>query len=405
MSSNAAQQMNTFDTNKQMQLAEGPLAAGTISKFLETVRHLGLCNLPWMVPLEHVDNTCPSDELSKWAVSAERGLTAWALNPLHNNSDAAISIGLIATYALLVEGCIKLSGTSVQSIARMYNWLVVVEKALCAIVKFKMEPALPSVPLGPDDTANLYKLFHNSKKQGNAFKVVANFILVALAVRYIIEGKEVPDTWEKVQSLKSDKLFEYRSVHKSSGPRIILLPLHQSLANFPILLLQTKDLTEKWIARHWHLIMWRHLGPNRPALITAIKHCIWNAVIRLALSPGLVSEVMKSLYDDIKLETQYDKRSHAMQVEIPLDELHFFRRLKSLFPPLNPPAPSTSAPNPPPSFTGWSTAEPTAQPQTPIEGSDPACPPLRRPGLGAHRSNFNAKIQRQLWWRCRHGAC
>ncbi|KAG9223622.1 hypothetical protein CCMSSC00406_0009253 [Pleurotus cornucopiae] len=219
--------MNAFDTNEQMKLAEGPLAAGTISKFLETIRRLGLCDLPWMVPLEHVDNDCPSDELSQWAVGAERGLTAWASNPLHDNSDAAISIGLIATYTLLVasklnfsigrnlcppspqaEGCIKLSGTSVQSIARMYDWPVVVEKALRAIVKFKMEPVVPSMPLGPDDTANLYTLFHNSKKQGNASKVVANFVLAALALRYTIEGKEVPDTWEKVQSLKSDELLE-----------------------------------------------------------------------------------------------------------------------------------------------------------------------------------------------------
>ncbi|KAF9487713.1 hypothetical protein BDN71DRAFT_1513697 [Pleurotus eryngii] len=209
MSSNTVQQMNTFDTNEQMKLAEGPLAAGTISKFLETVHCLGLCDLPWMVPLEHVDNTCLSDELSQWAVSAERGLTAWASNPLHDNSDAAISIGLIATYALLAEGCIKLLGTSVQSIVRMYGWLVIVEKALCAIVKFKMEPAVPSLPPGPDNMVNLYTLFHNSKKQGNASKVVTNFVLAALALRYTIKGKEVPDTWKKVQSLKSDELLEY----------------------------------------------------------------------------------------------------------------------------------------------------------------------------------------------------
>lgn len=38
---------------------------------------------------------------------------------------------------------------------------------------------------------------------------------------------------------------------------------------------------------------------------------------------------MKSLYDDIKLETQYDEKSHAMQVEILLDELQFFRWLES----------------------------------------------------------------------------
>ncbi|KAG9223621.1 hypothetical protein CCMSSC00406_0009252 [Pleurotus cornucopiae] len=152
-----------------------------------------------------------------------------------------------------------------------------------------------------------------------------------------------------------------------------------------MLLLQTKDLTGKWIAQHWHLIMWRHLGPDRPALITAIEHHIWNAVVQLASSPGLVSEVMKSLYDDIKLETQYDKKSHAMQVKIPLDELQFFRRLKSLFPPPNPPAPSTSASNPPPSPTGRSTTESTTRPQTPLEGSDPA-PPLSLMAMGTRQA-------------------
>lgn len=35
--------------------------------------------------------------------------------------------------------------------------------------------------------ANLYTLLHNSKKQGNASKVVANFVLAALALRYTIE--------------------------------------------------------------------------------------------------------------------------------------------------------------------------------------------------------------------------
>lgn len=52
-------------------------------------------------------------------------------------------------------------------------------------------------------------------------------------------------------SLKDNELRAYKSANSSVGPRVILVPLYQSLAISPILLLQTKDLTGKHVARYW----------------------------------------------------------------------------------------------------------------------------------------------------------
>ncbi|KAF4584759.1 hypothetical protein EYR38_001990 [Pleurotus pulmonarius] len=367
------------ESDQEMRLIESMLPRRPPSTLFETMKEFGLYDLPWIRPLECLEQNDFADRVLKVIDETSTELDVWATNPFQpDNTNAPLAVGLIATYVLLsgssldlasigrnqctpspqVPGCIQIGGSSIDNFVKMYDWVSVVEKALTSVDSSKERPLpTPSDPLGDDQVANLYTLFHIAKEKASKSKITANMVLAALAVRYAIEGKEVPKDWSKV-SLKDDELRSYKSAYSSVGPRVILVPLYQSLAISPILLLRTKDLTGKHVARYWLPIMWKHLGCDRPHIIRAVEAHIWNAVLQIARNPGAISNTMRDLFDSIKHETKWSGR---IALEIAPDDRGFFRQLEPLFRPAVTPestsGPSTSAAagaqttNPPPIST------------------------------------------------------
>ncbi|KAJ8694557.1 hypothetical protein PTI98_007221 [Pleurotus ostreatus] len=275
-------------------------------------------------------------------------LQAWVNNPYQDNQRGPYVISSIATYSLLAamnldlerplsqaypqpQGSVKLSGTSMENIGKLFDWPAVIGKAIRALAKYQTKNVLVSIELGEDEVANLYTIFNSSKKFGSGAKIVANLVLAAMGLRYAMEGKEVPETWEEVQAIKATELLDYRATSRA-GPRALLIPLHQALTISPIILMETKDLTGKYVARHWHLLMWRHLGSARPEEICRLEHLIWGTVKEISLNPAGISDTILGLFNGLKQLTNYNDKSNTMGLEIAPETQSFFRQLEPLFP-------------------------------------------------------------------------
>lgn len=198
------------------------------SAFFETMKQVGLFDLPWILPLEHLEKSdlvssrksarrrridvsflYQADRVLKVIADTSTELSVWAKNPFQpENTNAPLAVGLIATYVLLagsgldlasigrnpctpspqVAGCIQIGGSSIDTFVKLYDWTAVVEKALTSMEKYnKGALPTPSEPLGEDQVANLYTLFHIAKQNASESKITANMVLAALAVRYVIE--------------------------------------------------------------------------------------------------------------------------------------------------------------------------------------------------------------------------
>ncbi|KAJ8694449.1 hypothetical protein PTI98_009373 [Pleurotus ostreatus] len=230
MSSNNTEQLQFSSNadNQDMQLITEPLAIGTSGPFLAAVERLGISELPWIMSLAHVDLALSPQQktsLVNQITSAEREIKHWIENPFSkdsHNSKAALVLGIIATYSLLTaiqlnptlshntcgpspqpDGCIKLAGNSTDSIVKLYDWPVMVKKALSSLGQMLENPKeqqkanqfFSALEQGDDDLGYLYGIFQKSKNSSKASRIVANFALAAAGLRAALEGKEIPEKW------------------------------------------------------------------------------------------------------------------------------------------------------------------------------------------------------------------
>ncbi|KAG9221472.1 hypothetical protein CCMSSC00406_0009908 [Pleurotus cornucopiae] len=125
----------------------------------------------------------------------------------------------------------------------------------------------------------------------------------------------------------------------------------------------------KHVARHWHLLMWKHLGCQRPPLLGLLENIIWTTLRQVAARPKEIPQAMASLYEHLKEMTRYDKKNNTFELEVEPGCREFYKSLEPLFyvptsanegPALAQPALAPRTPQTPPSNT--STHPPAAGP-------------------------------------------
>ncbi|KAJ8694628.1 hypothetical protein PTI98_007286 [Pleurotus ostreatus] len=211
-----------------MHLITEPLAIGTLAPFLAAVERLGISELPWIMILAHIDLALsPQQKISlvNQITSTEKEIKYWNENPFSKdsyNSKAALIIGIIAMYSLLTaiqlnltlshntygpspqpDGCIKLVGNNTDSIVKLYDWPIMIKKALSTLGEMLENPKeqqkankfFSALEQGDDNLGYLYGIFQKSKNSSKASRIVANFTLAAAGLCATLEGKEIPEKW------------------------------------------------------------------------------------------------------------------------------------------------------------------------------------------------------------------
>ncbi|KDQ32330.1 hypothetical protein PLEOSDRAFT_175509 [Pleurotus ostreatus PC15] len=294
-----------------LSLIHEPLQPGLAATFISVANSLGLARLPWFSPPDLLDIS-------------------------HTEGDAAIDRYPCDTLHL-ENGCIKFSGGLTDTITKLYDWpSAVLDKALRAMEterKNQHKGSMESIPKGDDSVSNLFSIFNKYKKRGLYAKILANIVIAAMGLRYSMDGVDLPEYWDEtanIPGLNPNDILEYKPQYGTSGPRIILLPIHLAVALTPLVLIMTKDLMGKSVSRHWPLLMWRSLGSARPQQLAAYEDVIWRTVYAIATRPSEVESSMRHMFDQLKEMAHFEPTIKDNDFGLSDDSTTFFAQLTPL---------------------------------------------------------------------------
>ena len=91
----------------------------------------------------------------------------------------------------LPNGYIKFSASLSDTLTKLRDWpSTVLEKALRAMEterKKHSKGSADSIPQGDDSVSNLFSIFNKYKKRGLYAKILANIVIAAMGLQYLIE--------------------------------------------------------------------------------------------------------------------------------------------------------------------------------------------------------------------------
>ncbi|KAJ8694147.1 hypothetical protein PTI98_009081 [Pleurotus ostreatus] len=343
-----------------LSLIHEPLQPGLAATFISVANSLGLARLPWFSPPDLLDishtNDCRRKLLERQLFQCPREVGAWVTDPYREDNRTSLVLCSILTQTLLAfkegdaaidrypcdtlhleNGCIKFSGGLTDTITKLYDWpSAVLDKALRAMEterKNQHKGSMESIPKGDDSVSNLFSIFNKYKKRGLYAKILANIVIAAMGLRYSMDGVDLPEYWDEtanIPGLNPNDILEYKPQYGTSGPRIILLPIHLAVALTPLVLIMTKDLMGKSVSRHWPLLMWRSLGSARPQQLAAYEDVIWRTVYAIATRPSEVESSMRHMFDQLKEMAHFEPTIKDNDFGLSDDSTTFFAQLTPL---------------------------------------------------------------------------
>ncbi|KAF4565765.1 hypothetical protein EYR36_002343 [Pleurotus pulmonarius] len=384
---------------EDFQLIQHPLppAPQTNVSLMAMVESLGIAPLPWHAPLDFID-VLPTDNIRRRAVenilaTHVPDISEWCVHQMRSNDEATYAISMIAVHSLLhsLENSNKFErhtcpsaavpNLSVQlptgpheTVTSLFDWpsrvlhhaLSNFHKELDELQQSKRNAIRPPQLPTENSASTLFTIFDTYKSKSQYAKICSNMAVAAMGLRYAMEGSELPISWHHPGA----ESLGLKPTH-NAGPRVLMLALHQAVLVSPLVLLMKKDLISKYASRHWHLLIWRFLGSERPAELLQYEDAIWDTVYNIAKNPSDITSLMHSLFTKFTIMVQYNpqnkKNSYPM---ISHETTTFFAKIQPI---LRIPTPGTqsmrASKSRPPDRTQQTPVPPTSLPHDQSAGN------------------------------------
>ncbi|KAF4569325.1 hypothetical protein EYR36_009115 [Pleurotus pulmonarius] len=384
---------------EDFQLIQHPLppAPQTNVSLMAMVESLGIAPLPWHAPLDFID-VLPTDNIRRRAVenilaTHVPDISEWCVHQMRSNDEATYAISMIAVHSLLhsLENSNKFErhtcpsaavpNLSVQlptgpheTVTSLFDWpsrvlhhaLSNFHKELDELQQSKRNAIRPPQLPTENSASTLFTIFDTYKSKSQYAKICSNMAVAAMGLRYAMEGSELPISWHHPGA----ESLGLKPTH-NAGPRVLMLALHQAVLVSPLVLLMKKDLISKYASRHWHLLIWRFLGSERPAELLQYEDAIWDTVYNIAKKPSDITSLMHSLFtkfaDMVQYNPQNKKNSYPM---ISHETTTFFAKIQPI---LRIPTPGTqsmrASKSRPPDRTQQTPVPPTSLPHDQSAGN------------------------------------